>query len=132
MNCKCGYEGWAEVGDFGFNKERLMQRYYRCPKCKSTDPIYIDSIDSAKKFLMFGGSCIRGHPRAEQVINFITGGADNGLVGYSIHCPVCKWGHGSGIKREDYDKLIKEAQEGKFILVEKDCETELRGLGLNV
>lgn len=131
MKCKCGYEGWAEMGNFGFNKEKLRIDHYRCPKCKSsTDVIYIDPIDSVRQFLMFGGFCNRSESlphKAKKKIDFITGGADNNLVGYSIYCPICIWGVGSAIEREDYEKLIKEAEEGKFILVEKDCETELRG-----
>jgi len=134
MKCKCGYEGWAEIGNFPDErfggKYKDMNTPYRCPKCKSNKNIlYIDAIDRIRKVLILGEICRRNIPyphKAKKKVEFITGGADNSTVGYSIYCPICGWGEGSAIKLEDYEKLVNEAKSGKFILVQKDVDEELR------
>lgn len=116
MKCKCGYEGPAEVGDFGFDKTKLYRRHFKCPKCGSTDMSLIHSIDSIKRALLFPRKCsgVRGetpsHKEVEVVVNFLFGGA-NGSVGYSIHCPICGWGQGSAIIRDEYIELKRWAEE---------------------
>jgi len=136
MHCNCGFIGWAEVGNFGFDKEWLSMNNYRCPKCGTIDrgKFVIHSIDRIRCCLLFPEFCTRKIPlphKERKVVEFITGEADNTTVGYSIHCPNCGWGEGSAISKEDYEKLKTLVKEGKLniMLIEKNCETELRRFG---
>jgi rubredoxin len=124
MKCKCGYEGWAEIGQF--EDERFGGKYksmlvtFRCPSCKTNkNVIHINAIDSIREALRFPRTCcgVKGetkeHSPIKQVVTFIEGGADTTTVGYSIHCPFCHWGHGSIIPKEDFERLKSERIQGQ-------------------
>lgn len=129
MECRCGYKGPAEVGDFGLNTKLLLQEHYRCPKCKGLrDKIrWLHSPDSIRKELMFPSLCHgpeKRHSPARRVVTFIIGG-DNKTVGYSIHCLLCTWGESSSISIEDAMAIKKEFGD-KINFV--NAENELRKL----
>lgn len=144
MRCKCGYEGWAELGNFpderfgGKYKDLpYMNTHYRCPKCKTNKNMeHINSIDRIREVLILGEFCHRKTPyphKAKKSVDFLTGGADKSTVGYSINCPICSWGSSSAIPIEEYEKLKKEIKEGRLtgVLIERDCDTELRRIGID-
>ena len=138
MKCKCGYEGLAEIGNFpdescGGKYKNLpyMNVRFRCPVCKSNKKMeHINSIDSIRHALLFGEFCTRNHQRTRRVVEFVTSYSNKSFVGYSISCPVCMYGEASGITPKEYANLIKEAEEGKFILIQKDADVELKKLGI--
>ena len=143
MECNCGYKGLAELGNFpdescnGKYKDLpFMNTHYRCPKCKSNKKIkWLTPIDSIRYALLFGEFCNgticnQPHNKTRKNVEFITSNSNNRFVGYSISCPICHYGHGSGILIKEYENLIKEVKEGKFILIQKDADTELNKLGL--
>ena len=127
MKCgDCGFEGAGEVGSFGIDTERLYMAHLRCPKCKSRNIDYYESIDEIRIALRYPSTCSRnGHAPTKNVVQFVMGGCPD-LVGYSIHCPLCHWGSSSAISRAEYDKLLKERKA----LVTLDAETELKKLGV--
>lgn len=119
MKCKCGYIGWADVDNFGMYPKTRIPAHFRCPKCSRTDNIeYIEPADSIREALLFPRKCkgryTHHHAHARYIVIFLTGGADSSFVGYVIHCPVCGWGHGSGVATEDYHKIKEWAKENKI------------------
>ncbi len=122
MKCKCGYEGPAEVGDFGKHPEYWFTMYWKCPKCLSTDSIvHLNPIDTIKKALLFPHICgghredhLPKHRDTEEVVNFLAHNKNREWIGYSIHCPICNWGQGSGISIKDFKLLVKWANENNI------------------
>jgi len=111
MKCECGYEGWAEIGEFKDEQKQTVN--YRCPKCMTYKGIeYLDSIDIVQTALLYPSTCSgkegRKHTKIREIVEFITGGAEPSIIGYSIHCPVCHWGSASTIPLEDFEKLKKK------------------------
>jgi hypothetical protein len=108
MNCKCGYSGLAEVGNYisrKFSKDGSPISF-RCQRCKSSESIvYINSIDSVREAL------IRPNGRT---VSFYTGGGDHGFIGYSI-TDKNNFGVGSTISFQEYEDLLKE-MDGKLNL----------------
>jgi hypothetical protein len=122
MMCKCGFHGWAEYGTFkldGYKKlYPLWHVHFRCPKCKKNGDIILETVDDIMVSLLFPSTCsgVRGetpkHEEVKKVVHFMTANGDT--VGFSINCPICQWGHASGVNRKDYDKIQKMIKEGKI------------------
>lgn len=127
MICKCGYEGYAEIGDFGV-EDLFFKKHFRCPRCKTTESrmITLDGPDGIKEAFLFPRKC--GECRVNIIVRFIFGGADNSTVGYSIHCPSCQFGRGSSIKSKDYEHLLEWAKDKEIILTGVDCGEALKRL----
>lgn len=120
MKCHCGFEGFAEIGNFP--DERFGGKYkdippmnipYRCPKCKTNKDIEnINSYDEILRTFLQpsicrGGMARRKHLSVKQVVSFLFGGADHETVGYSIYCPICTYGTSSAITKEEHQEIIK-------------------------
>ncbi len=117
MKCDCGYEGWAEIGQFKDERKPVLpfKVTHRCPKCKTNKNInYLDSIDTILSALIYPQFCRgkmnKNHQTIKKKVQFITGGAESSIVGYSIHCPICNYGTGSAIPLKDFEKLTKKFQ----------------------
>lgn len=130
MKCKCGYEGPAEIGEFR-DKDVPWTVHYKCPECKTVNTLkikYIESFDRIRAVLLYPEKCqgVKGeteeHAPVDKVVEFITGGADLNTVGYGIGCPVCQWGTGSAISKEEFEKL-KKLYPDKIVV--KDCAEEM-------
>jgi len=117
MECKCGFDGDALVGDYGMDTHHIFTKHFKCQKCGNTDYEKISCIsiqDSIRQALLFPRECkgVRGetrpHKAVKRRVRLIIGGADLKSAGYSIHCPACRWGSGGGISAIIALKLIKE------------------------
>lgn len=107
MECKCGYRGIAEIGQFkGLRHGQERELPYRCPKCKSLDFRWINEIDSVRLALI--------QPDGRNIVNLLTGGADPSFVGYSIFDPTTHYGRGGTISLEEYKALKEELKQLKL------------------
>ena len=119
MKCKCGYEGWAELGIFP--NDRLEGKYkdqtlnFRCPQCKTNkNTLYLTEPDGFRIDLYFG----REHGIMLSVAG--RGVLAPDLVFYS---KMYSGGMGSSgtISYENYGAIRKEALE-KFGIPLKDLQ----------
>ncbi len=115
MECKCGYKGLAEIGDFPDERwgEIIGTCSYRCPECKSNKNImYNHAIDSIAEVIV--------RNRFRNVLQFFFEGADKNTIGFSITNPRTKLGHGSTITVEEFEMLRKKYPKYVFVGVNVD------------
>lgn len=133
MKCKCGYEGEPEYGEFfrvvesdgraiSTETSRIMAgqvmpipSHVRCPKCKTTEHIIIETWEHIKIAILYPEYCSgssdwrathgTGHIRTRKAITFLNAGT--GIGGYSMYCPVCDWGEAGGLPQDKVEELRK-------------------------
>lgn len=108
MECKCGYKGLAEIGNFSGSRhgQHRDEIHFRCPKCKTFDFRWINEIDSVREALIF--------PTEHNHVSMSQGEASPDLCFYSIYNPSTSWGHSGTISIEEYNELINEFPQLKL------------------
>lgn len=115
MKCKCGYKGDPEFGDFKDDEIPLWIQHIRCPECKSTRHIIIETWERVKMAILYPEYCSGSpdwvprhgkHIKTKKAIMLLNAGP-SGIGGYSIYCPVCQWGEGGGLEQEKVEELRK-------------------------
>ena len=112
MKCgDCGFEGSAEINDFGYDTVKHRRQYYKCPRCGSLNVDFIhpeDKIEQALRFpeLCYGHSGIK-HDPIEKTVRLFRPVMDPQIASYSITCWFCGWGEGGGLNASEYDRLAK-------------------------
>jgi hypothetical protein len=98
-----------------YEKPSFPNSHIRCPKCKSTEHILIETWEHVKKAILYPEYCVGSpdwtpalgkHIKTRKAITFLNA-KDTNLGSYSIYCPVCEWGEGGGLEQEKVDELRK-------------------------
>ena len=104
MKCKCGFEGRPEFGIFRDMKMFAIV-HMRCPRCKNGSGVF-NPEDRVESEIRNPEECHgpeHPHPPVLKRVELYTGEGD--LGGYSIYCPRCNFGVGSGLKMRDVIRL---------------------------
>ena len=113
MECRdCGYVGEPEYGEY---RDVETAIHVRCPNCKKTRHIIIETEERVKMAILYPEYCSgspdwrashgTGHKKTKKAISFLLGPGE--LDAYSIYCPVCEWGEGGGLPKDKVEELRK-------------------------
>ncbi len=110
MECKCGYEGKPEYGNFQSTEIPHLKVHMRCPSCKKTARgIIYSNVDMVEYQIRYPEVCTgwgpERHRDKEKILSFLPGQSSD-LMFYAITCPACNYGMASAVNPEEYEYLL--------------------------
>jgi len=109
MKCRCGYEGDPEYGEFQDLNFPTLKVHMRCPMCFSTWKFMVEVHERIKMCILYPEYCYGSvdygkHEPVKNVVLIFKGKGD--LDAYSIFCPLCGWGEGGGLDKQQSKELV--------------------------